>query len=154
MMFAYYFALNDNYAPSKMSIPEFVNAVRQAANNPLFAGNFDSATLAQIESLAMFTDQAAIQKQLSAGELAAAFGIDKAMIEQLFILRFGGEEAEGKTMTLNQFTGFLADNILTNEAYAGFFTAEQKQQILALNSIAGVAASKKRRFQQRNLPPV
>jgi predicted RND superfamily exporter protein len=142
-LFAYYYAKSNGYEPPAMSIAEFAAAVRQSANEPMYAENFDGGTLEQINKLSKFTDKDTIAQQQSAGELASAFGIDRSMIEQLFIFRFGGEEAEGKTMTLPQFTAFLADDVLTNEAYAGQFDAEQKQQIIALNSIVSVAASRR-----------
>ena len=73
----------------------------------------------------------------SASEMAGIFNISQDEALQLF----GMVLAPDRPITLPVFTKFLVEKVLTNTAYAGFFTEQQSQQLIALNEIVQLAAS-------------
>lgn len=141
LLFVYYYALSGSYQPEPVSLPDFAEFMREdVAKNPAFAPRFDRELLEQMDALAQYTDREAIQQQLSSAQLAAALGMDSAMVEQLFQLRFGGG-AEGHAMSLPEFTGFLVNSVLPDERYAGFFDEAARAQLSALHRMVSAAAS-------------
>lgn len=142
LLYVYYYALSDDYDPGNMRFAEFIQFLRSdVAQDPIFSAYLDQSTLAQLEALSVYTDKNLLQKQMSSQELAQMMGLDPAMIEQVFTLSFGSGALEGKSMTLAQFTGFLVDSVLVNDAYADYFDAAAKAQIIAMNQIVRASAA-------------
>lgn len=144
LLFVYYNALSDSYRPSGMTIPAFVRFVRSdVASNPTFASQFDKDAMAQMNMLAGITDSSTIKKQMTSAQLASMLGMDSSMLDMLFSLYYGGEGADGKTMTLPEFTGFLTGSVLSNPAFASYFDDETKAQLTGMNQMMTAAASGK-----------
>lgn len=141
LLYIYYYALSDSYTPGKMTLPDFVQFVsKDVVSNPAFAAYFDKAALAQMDTLAQYTNKDTIQKQMTYKKLAKLFGMEESVAQQLFIAYFGSD-IEGKTMTLPTFTNFLVTSVLNNENYAGYFDETARAQIITVNQIAALAAS-------------
>lgn len=142
LLYVYAAAQADSYEPAAMTLQAFAAFMNgDVAANPAFASQFDQETLAQMKMLAVFTNPDTIQRQMTAQELAGAFGIAPAMAEQLLCLYYGSDSAQTGTITLPAFTNFLVNQILPNEAYAGAFDSQTKQQLTGMNRILTAAAS-------------
>lgn len=142
LLYMYAAAQADSYEPAVMTLQAFAAFMNgDVAANPAFASQFDQETLAQMKMLAVFTDPDTIQRQMTAQELAGAFGIAPAMAEQLLCLYYGSASAQTGTITLPAFTNFLVNQILPNEAYAGAFDSQTRQQLTGMNQILTAAAS-------------
>lgn len=142
LLYVYAAAQADSYEPAAMTLQAFAAFMNgDVAANPAFASQFDQETLAQMKMLAVFTDPDTIQRQMTAQELAGPFGIAPAMAEQLLCLYYGSDSAQTGTITLPAFTNFLVNQILPNEAYAGAFDSQTRQQLTGMNQILTAAAS-------------
>ncbi len=140
MLFMYYQANNSGYTPPAMSLPALVSFLQNdIASNPMFAENFNADTMAQISMLAQYTNKEAIQAQRSAAELAAMFGMEESMVQQLFML--DTSHLAGKTMSMVEFLNFLTDNVMVHPSYAGYFDEAAKAQLTATAQLMQLAAS-------------
>lgn len=143
-----YFAGQGATAAWKMTLPEFVADLKaNFVSNPAYAAYFDSATLAQIELLATFTDSAVIERRATSQELAASLGMDQGMVQQLLLMQAGSEPGTGNpTMSLHGFVDFVVNDVASNQQFAGMFDAttlgqlQMVQQLMQL-SLAGVPLS-------------
>lgn len=141
LLFVYYYASSDNYDPGEMTIPAFVWLIQEkVAQNPMFSAYFDEASLAQVKMLAQYTDRDFIERQQTGAELAAAIGMEESLVNQIFYLYYGGAE-ETQGMPLPEFTGFLVNHVLGNDAYAGYLDESLKAQLTSLNQLVAAAAS-------------
>ena len=141
LLFVYYYALSDEFRPENMTLPAFVQLVRDLSKNPAFSSYFDPDAFSKLDQLAQYTDEQTIQAQMTSSQIAAALGLDSSLVEQLFRLHFGESAAEGKTLTLSQFTGFLVESVLSDEAYSGYFDEALKIQITSMNQLVKAASS-------------
>lgn len=141
LLYVYYYASQADYNAGTMSMAEFANFIQNNISaNPAFSGYIDADMLNQVSMLAAFTDANAIQSQKTSAELAAMLGIEQSMIEQLFMAAFPADVTD-KTMTFAEFTGFLAEDILNNPAYALQFDETTKVQLTQMNQLVQLAAS-------------
>lgn len=105
--------------------------------NESFAKKFDEDITEQIEMLTIFTDKEEIEKERSSVELAGLFGIDSAMIDQLFAM-------SGKsTMNIQSFLNFITQNVLTNPSMQEAFDENQQSQLKMITEIVNSAAEGK-----------
>lgn len=142
LLYVYYYALSENYDPGTMTLADFIQFIRNdVSQEPILSAYLDSDALTQIEMLSRYLDKTVLQKQMSSQELAGALGLDSDMIEQLFRLYFGPGSLEGKAMTLPQFSGFLVDIVLADNAYSQFFDEVTKAQLIAMDQIVRVSAT-------------
>ena len=109
----------------KMTLAAFLNAAAALAPDP------------QLLQLQQLVQLAASSMPLNAAALAQTFGLDQSQVFQLFGLTL----APQKTIPLADFTAFLANNVLSDEATAASFSEEEKAQLSALNSLIQLAAS-------------
>lgn len=111
-----------------MILPNFLTAALQLAPDN-----------AQLQQLNQIVQLAASGTALNASTLASVFGIETTQVYQLF----GLASSQQKSIALADFTGFLVNSVLTNEAYSGNFTAEQAAQLQQMNGIVQLAVSRK-----------
>lgn len=109
-----------------MTLPDFLTAALQLAP--------DNVQLQQINQIVQL---AASGTPLNASTLASVFGIETSQVHQLSALILSSQKA----IALADFTGFLVNTVLTNEAYAGNFTTEQAAQLQQMNGIVQLAVS-------------
>jgi len=143
LLLVYYYATQDGFDAGTMTVSQFVNFLtKDVASNKMFASYFDSTTLAKMQTLAQYTNTAVIQKQMTSKELASALSMDSSMIDQIFNMYFSAKGATVDwTMTLPEFTDFLAGSVLTNKAYASYFNESTTAQLTSLNQMIRIAAS-------------
>lgn len=142
LLYIDYYANSAGYQPAGMTPAAFVAFLQNdIAANPAFASMIDTAALAQLSQLAAFTDPAVVNREMSAAELAALFGIDGAAVERLLSLAYGSAEAERGTMTLPAFTAFLNDTVLADASLSAGMDEATRAQIVSANRLASAAAS-------------
>ncbi len=142
LLYVYAAALDDSYEPAAMTLQEFVSfLIEDVAANPIFSSQIDQESLNQLKLLAAFINPDTVQQQMTAQELADTLGIDPAMAELLLCLYYGIADAQNEIMTLPDFFDFLVNQVLSNEALAGFFGIQDTQQLTGMNQIMTTAAS-------------
>lgn len=115
LLFVYYYALSEEYAPQPMTISDFIRFVQvDIASEQAFSNYVDQSALAQMNMLSRYADKEIMQSQMSSNELANLFGMDDSMIQQVFMLYFAGD-TDGKTMSPEQMVDFLLTNAMMSE---------------------------------------
>ena len=109
-----------------MTLPEFLAAAVTLAPDNM-----------QLQQLNQMVQLAASGAKLDAAVLAGIFGMETTQVQQLFGLTLAAQKA----IPLSEFTNFLVNTVLANEAYAGSFTEEQKSQLITMNQLVQLAAS-------------
>ncbi|MBR6522924.1 MAG: MMPL family transporter [Oscillospiraceae bacterium] len=90
----------------------------------------------QIKQLKQLIGLAVSGAAQDSATLAGVFGIEQMQVMQLF----GLELAAQKTIPLANFTAFLVNDVMSNEAYGAGFTAEQKAQLAQMDQLVQLAA--------------
>ena len=109
-----------------MTLPDFLAAALALAP--------DNTQLQQLNQLIQL---AVSGTALDGATLASVFGIETAQVYQLFGFTLSAQ----KTIAFADFTNFLVNSVLSNEAYAGSFTPEQATQLQQMNGIVQLVAS-------------
>ncbi len=109
-----------------MTLPAFLSAALALVP--------DHPDLQRLERIVRLTEEGAAADTAAYAE---AFGLETGQVRQLFGLSLAAQ----KTVPLADFTGFLANTVLTNEAYAGFIPGEQAAQLRQMNGILRLAVS-------------
>lgn len=115
-------------AAEAMALPDFLAAALQLA-----PGN------AQLQQLHQLVQLAVSGTALDATTLASVVGMETTQVYALLGISLSSQ----KTIALADFTGFLVNAVLTDEAYAGSFTKEQTAQLRQMNEILQMAVSGK-----------
>ena len=141
LLFIYYYAMLDDYDPGTMTLAALVDFLQNnIAKDPVFSSFLDGDTLAQIDTLALFTDRAELQKQHRASELSSMLGIDESLVNTIFVLH-NAQDVSNKTMTLAQLTGFLNSNLLSDPMFGSSFDEATKAQLQTMDKLIQLAAS-------------
>lgn len=141
-LLVYYYALQNNFDAGTMTVPQFVSFLtKDVVSNEMFASNFDSATLAQMNTIAQYTNTAVVQKQMTSTELASALHMDASMVDQIFMMASGAKGAAVESMSMQEFVNFLCSNVLTNEQYAAQFDQATIGQLKFTQSIMNATVS-------------
>ena len=107
LLYVYYYSMQQSYDPGTLTLGEFTDLIlNKAAADPVIGSQLDEATLQQVQMLATFADKNAIQQQMTSAQLSAVFGIDEAMIQQLFMMAYGPEVTD-PTMSMLEFANLL-----------------------------------------------
>lgn len=137
LLYVYYYAQDKNYTPAKMTLPEFVTFLNtDVVTNQNFASQFDAATKAQLQSLAVFTNKKVIEQQRNAAELAPYFSMKQDQVEQLlgaYSMLHAGEVKT--TMSMLEFVNYLLSEIVTNPNFSAGF---DKASIANLTQLQGI----------------
>lgn len=140
LLYAYYFSQQNTYNPPEMKATEFIGFLQNdILPNPMFASQFDAETASKADLLTSFADKQSVQKQMTAGELAAAFGIEESQINMLFTLRFG--VSKGKTMSVEELVDYIADDVMTNPLMSYAIDKELQPQILMMQKLIDAVVS-------------
>lgn len=142
LLMVYYKASQADFDAGTMTLPQFVGFLtKDVASNQMFSSYFDSATLAQMSSLAQFTNTAVIQKQMTSTELATALHMDATMVEQILQMLSGVKGTTVETMSMQEFVDFLCSNVITNAQYASQFDQATIGQLKFMQSIMNATVS-------------
>ena len=126
---------NSKNVETKMTIKEFVNfMLNDVANDKEYSSSLDKATISKLKQLQKFADVNNINKKMDASELSSVFGIDKDLIEQLFLFYRTTVDSNTK-MTLNEFANF-ALNMSSNDSYKDMFDKNTIELLTILQSLS------------------
>ncbi len=128
----YYNSKNLN---TTMTIEEFINfMLNDISHDKKYSSSLDPATISKLQQLQNFTDLSKINKKMSATELSKIFGIDKNVVEQLFLFYRTTIESNTK-LSLNQ-VATLALDISHEETYKDMFTENTIKSLSILKTLS------------------
>ena len=126
---------NSKHNNQKMTIKEFVEfMINEVATDPAYASSIDSATLSSLKQLQPFVNAGVINKQMTSSEIAQTFGIDKSMVDQLFLF-YRTTQDSTSTMTINQFATFTL-SLQTNPTFSTMFNDETIKKLTLLQTLS------------------
>ncbi len=128
----YYNSKNVN---TSMTIKDFVDfMLNDVANDSKYSQSLDKATITKLKQLQNFTDDSKINKKMTASELSTIFGIDKNLIEQLFLFYRTTTDSNTK-LTLNEFATYALD-ISNDVNYKDMFDDKTVQKLNLLQTLS------------------
>ncbi len=128
----YYNSKNLN---TSMTIKTFVNfMLNDVASDSKYASSLDSKTIAKLKQLQNFTNVDKINKKMNSSELSKIFGIDKKLIEELFLFYRTTTKSTTK-MTLNEFADF-ALKLSNQELYKDTIDNQTKKSLTLLKTLS------------------
>lgn len=126
---------NSKNLDTKMSIKDFVNfMINEVSVNPNYGSSVDANTLASLKQLQPFINTNTINKQMTSNEIANTFGIDKSLVDQLFLFYRTTQDSKS-TMTINEFAN-VALNMSNQDAYKDMFDESTIKSLNMLSTLS------------------
>lgn len=120
---------------TKITISDFINFVlNDISNDKNYSSKIDNNTLSSLNRLKPFTNKTIINKQMNQEEISKLFGIDKSLVEQLFMFYRLSNNSEIK-MTINEFSTF-ALSLQNNESLKDMFDNEIIENLTLLKTLS------------------
>ena len=132
-IFIYYGSKNND---TKITLDEFAKFMNnKVLTNEKYSNNIDSNMKNNIKALSKFTDINLISSKMTSTEMNQLFGIDKDMMDQLYIYYISTNEINNK-MTISEFSNFVTDYVLTNNNYKNSIDDTSKKNIEVLKNFS------------------
>lgn len=126
---------NSKNLDTKMSIKDFVNfMINEVSVDPNYGSSVDANTLASLKQLQPFINTNTINKQMTSNEIANTFGIDKSLVDQLFLFYRTTQDSKS-TMTINEFAN-VALNMSNQDAYKDMFDESTIKSLNMLSTLS------------------
>ena len=126
---------NSKNLDTKMSIKDFVNfMINEVSVDPNYGSSVDANTLASLKQLQPFINTNTINKQMTSNEIANTFGIDKSLVDQLFLFYRTTQDSKS-TMTINEFAN-VALNMSNQDAYKDMFDESTIKSLNILSTLS------------------
>ena len=126
---------NSKHLDTKMSIKDFVNfMINEVSIDPNYGSSVDANTLASLKQLQPFINTNTINKQMTSNEIANTFGIDKSLVDQLFLFYRTTQDSKS-TMTINEFAN-VALNMSNQDAYKDMFDESTIKSLNILSTLS------------------
>lgn len=126
---------NSKHLDTKMSIKDFVNfMINEVSVDPNYGSSVDANTLASLKQLQPFINTNTINKQMTSNEIANTFGIDKSLVDQLFLFYRTTQDSKS-TMTINEFAN-VALNMSNQDAYKDMFDESTIKSLNMLSTLS------------------
>lgn len=126
---------NSKHLDTKMSIKDFVNfMINEVRVDPNYGSSVDANTLASLKQLQSFINTNTINKQMTSNEIANTFGIDKSLVDQLFLFYRTTQDSKS-TMTINEFAN-VALNMSNQDAYKDMFDESTIKSLNMLSTLS------------------
>lgn len=126
---------NSKHLDTKMSIKDFVNfMINEVSVDPNYGSSVDANTLASLKQLQPFINTNTINKQMTSKEIANNFGIDKSLVDQLFLFYRTTQDSKS-TMTINEFAN-VALNMSNQDAYKDMFDESTIKSLNMLSTLS------------------
>ncbi len=125
-------------ASIEMTPQEFVNFILTHKNDEILSGKLPASVVNNLQLIQTVMNSVVNNKQYSSSELANLLGIDKEKMELLYGLYSTKHINTDRTVSLNEFIGFLLSDVVTNKDYASNFDDDK---ILKLNTVNGIMNS-------------
>ncbi|MDE7131860.1 MAG: MMPL family transporter [Lachnospiraceae bacterium] len=124
MMDLIFYEYHEGTSEGHMTLAEFVSFLQNdIMQNEMFYELIDAESRAQIDSFALFADKDELSKKRSSAELGQMFGIDPAMLEQVYAM------AGTLSMSIQELLQFISSNQMLAEAMASGESAAQMQTV-------------------------
>ena len=108
-LYLYYALQNGVEDTGTMTLPVFIDFVRYTvASDPAYSALVDTAMLASLNQMAVYTDIPAVQAKRTPAELASLLGMDQSVIDA--VLPLYSAEGGGDTLSLQTFVDFMLSN--------------------------------------------
>ena len=129
----YYNSKNIN---TKMSLNTFVRFMNNdVLTNPTYASNIDSNAKNSLKVLEKYINKSNITKNMTSNELANFYGIDEALVNQLYLYYYSIHGVDEK-LTLYDFSKFTIQSVMINEEYASSISEEMRTSLQLLNTFS------------------
>lgn len=126
---------NSKHLDTKMSIKDFVNfMINEVSIDPNYGSSVDANTLVSLKQLQPFINTNTINKQMASNEIANTFGIDKSLVDQLFLFYRTTQDSKS-TMTINEFAN-VALNMSNQDAYKDMFDESTIKSLNMLSTLS------------------
>ena len=126
---------NSKNLDTKMSIKDFVNfMINEVSVDPNYCSSVDANTLASLKQLQPFINTNTINKQMTSNEIANTFGIDKSLVDQLFLFYRTTQDSKS-TMTINEFAN-VSLNMSNQDAYKDMFDESTIKSLNMLSTLS------------------
>ena len=126
---------NSKNLDTKMSIKDFVNfMINEVRVDPNYGSSVDANTLASLKQLQPFINTNTINKQMTSNEIANTFGIDKSLVDQLFLFYRTTQDSKS-TMTINEFAN-VSLNMSNQDAYKDMFDESTIKSLNMLSTLS------------------
>ena len=126
---------NSKHLDTKMSIKDFVNfMINEVSIDPNYGSSVDANTLVSLKQLQPFINTNTINKQMTSNEIANTFGIDKSLVDQLFLFYRTTQDSKS-TMTINEFAN-VALNMSNQDAYKDMFDESTIKSLNMLSTLS------------------
>ncbi len=124
-----------------MTISEFMNFIsNDIVSNPMFSNFISEEMTGSLDLLKVFSNANELTAKKNSEELSAVFGMPSEDLKQVFVLYYsenGG--ADYGTMTMEQFSHFIINDVATDEKYASMLDANAKGQLSQLKTFTNKA---------------
>ena len=126
---------NSKHLDTKMSIKDFVSfMINEVSVDPNYGSSVDANTLASLKQLQPFINTNTINKQMTSNEIANTFGIDKSLVDQLFLFYRTTQDSKS-IMTINEFAN-VALNMSNQDAYKDMFDESTIKSLNMLSTLS------------------
>lgn len=129
----YYNSKNINTKMSLNTFTDFVN--KEILTDSNYSSSLDNTAKSSLKMLEKYTNVYNITKNMSSSELSSFFGIDEETAESLYLYYYSinGVNTE---LTLNEFSNFTINYVLSNPSYSNMFSNEMKQKLELLKTFS------------------
>ena len=116
-----------------LSLSEFLSFMEQEVlSSPKWSEKIDASTVSNLAKIKPFMDEESLSKKYDAKSLASLFSMNASDVEKLYLYYRSVGEISTK-LSIQEFTNFVLQEILTNEEYQKMFDENSQKQILLLN---------------------
>lgn len=132
----YYFIQNGGAEADTITVGQFTDFVLDdLASDKDYSDMFDEDTLSQMKLLKEFTDEKTLEKEYTPKEIAEKMGFDEEDAKLLFVYYYGKDkDYTPKTMTIQELTAFLRNDVAKNKSFSSRFSSETLSQIDQLSA--------------------
>ncbi len=124
-----------NNTSIKMTPSEFVNFILLHKDDEILSGKLSTSVISNLQLIQTVMNGVLNNTQYNSTELSKMLGIDKEKMELLYGLYNTKHINANRTISLNDFIGFLLSDVVTNKDYSANFDNEK---ILKLNTVNGI----------------
>ena len=134
---------HSNKTNTTMSINEFVNYVySDVLNNKLFTPYITNDMLNSLNTLSKFIDKDNIYIKYDSNTMANIFGLDNESMKKLYLYYYSINGVD-TTLTINEFTTFILNDVLTNLEYSSLFDEQTINNLKLLDTYSNPSITNK-----------
>ncbi len=134
-LFVYYYKDKTNIS---LSLNEFVNFINNnVLNNKEYSSSISEQAKESLKTLNTFLSKDTITKKMNASEMSLLFGIEKSLIDKLYLYYYSNKDIDTK-LSLNEFATFIINNIAPQDEYKNLFDESTITKVQMLQSFSDI----------------